>query len=103
MEPLITPALLASTGINIPDDEVADYLELINDQLLERIGEAVVETLDDDKLDTLEELQEKASDEELHTWMQANVPDLDAIIQEELDILLGDAAESSTTLNSPEA
>jgi hypothetical protein len=100
MEPLITPALLASTGINIPEDQVDEYLELMNDQLAERIGESIVESLDEETVEKLAEMQESASDEELNTWMQANIPQLSDIIQQEIEIILGDAAENSDAINS---
>jgi hypothetical protein len=100
MEPLITPALLASTGINIPEDQVDDYLEHMNDQLAERIGESIIESLDEETVEKLAEMQESATDEELNTWMQANIPQLSDIIQQEIEIILGDAAENSDAINS---
>lgn len=100
MEPLITPALLASTGIDIPEDQVEDYLELMNDQLAERIGESIIESLDEEMVEKLAEMQETATDEELNDWMQANIPQLSDIIQQEIEIILGDAAENSSTINS---
>ncbi len=102
MEPLITPALLASTGINVPDDQVEEYLELINDQLAERIGESVIESLDEATVEKLADMQETASDEELNNWMQANIPQLNDIIRQEIDIILGDAAENSHAFNGLE-
>lgn len=102
MEPLITPALLASTGINVPDDQVEEYLDLINDQLAERIGESVIESLDEATVEKLADMQETASDEELNNWMQANIPQLNDIIRQEIDIILGDAAENSHAFNGLE-
>ena len=93
METLITPLLLASTGINIPDEQVEPLLDYMNDILEERIGESVVNSLSDDKLEQLAELQGTGSDEEVQAWINQNVQDLPAIIQDEIDILLGEAAE----------
>jgi hypothetical protein len=100
MDALITPEMLAQTGIIIADDEVEAYLDLINDTLTERIGEAITESLSDEQLDELSTLEETASDEQLNDWLQKNVTNMDTIIQDEIDILLGDAAENSGAINS---
>jgi hypothetical protein len=100
MDPLITPEMLAQTGIIIADNEVEAYLDLMNDTLTERIGEAITESLTDEQLDTLSSLEETASDEQLNDWLRKNVTDMDTIIQDEIDIILGDAAENSGTINS---
>jgi hypothetical protein len=100
MNPLITPEMLAMTGIEIGDDEVEAYLIHLNDQLTERIGESVTNSLSEDQLKELSELQDTSTDEELNQWLQKNVKELDAIIQDEIDILLGDAAENSDEINS---
>lgn len=99
MEPLITPVMLASTGIRIADDEVDAFLEHLNDQLTERIGEAITESLDPAQLDELSKLEETATDEELGEWMSKNVTDLDDIIADEIEILLGDAVENRGAIN----
>ena len=100
MDALITPEMLAQTGIIVADDEVEAYLELLNDELTERIGEAITETLSDEQLNELSALEEAATDEQLNNWLKDNVADMDAIIQDEIDILLGDAVENSGTINS---
>ena len=103
MEPIITPLLLASTGIKIPEDEVDDYLDDLNEQLAERIGETVVTTLDPDQVDELAKLQETKSDEEINTWLRQQIPDLDDLIQQEVDILLGEVVDSADTVNQSPA
>lgn len=100
MNPIITPALLASTGIKIAEDQVEEYLDHLNEQLAERIGESVVGSLDENKVEELAKLQETESDENINAWLRQQIPDLDVIIQQEVDILLGDAADSSDTINS---
>lgn len=89
----ITPALLASTGIEVPENQINSLLDYMNDVLQERVSEAVVELLDDDELEELVLLQEKGSDQNIYAWIQAHVTDLDEVIQDEIDILLGEAAE----------
>lgn len=89
----ITPELLASTGIQVPDDQIDDLLDYMNDVLEERVGEAVVELLDDDELEELVVLQENGSDANIHAWIQTHITDLDQVIQDEIDILLGESSE----------
>lgn len=100
MEPLITPLLLASTGIDVPDEQVEPLIEYLNDVLEERIGEAIVDTLDDEKLEQLAELQQTASDENVQEWIKANVANLSDIIQDETDIVLGEASEHHAEFSS---
>lgn len=95
MAPLITPQLIVSAGIELAPDELDSYVDELNDMLMERIGEAVAETLADDELKELTRLQETADDESLNEWLNENVPELNEIIQDEIDILLGDIAEEN--------
>lgn len=93
MEPVITPTLLASTGIDIPDNQVVPLLDYLNEILEERVGEAIVDVLDIEQLEELAKLQETASDQQVHDWIDAHVDDLDKIIQDEVAIVLGEASE----------
>jgi len=101
-EPLITPEMLAETGIVIPEAQVEEYLTLLNDQLTDRVGQAILEVLTDEQIDELSDVQEKDDDEALNAWLEENVTELEDIIEDEIDILLGEAAESSGTINSLE-
>lgn len=100
MEPIITPELLASTGIDVPNEQVAPMLDYFNGILEERVGESVIEILDDQQLEVLSKLQETSSDEVAYNWIKANVKELDEIIKDEVDILLGDAVELSDAFSS---
>lgn len=100
MEPIITPLLLASTGIDVPDSQVTPLLDYMNEVLEERIGEAVVDSLDDTQLEHLANLQETATDEEVQSWINDTVPNLTDMIQEEVDIILGEAAMHQAEFSS---
>jgi hypothetical protein len=102
MDDLITPEMLAQTGIVIADGQVAEYLKLLNDQLTDRVGQAILDVLTDDQIDDLAEVQGSADDEALSAWLAENVKELDDIIQDEIDILLGEAAENSDKINEIE-
>jgi hypothetical protein len=97
---LISPTLLAAAGINISDDEIVAFVEQVNDELDERVGQEVTESLDDEHLAALVELQEKGTDEELAIWLEANVSELQQIIEDERDILLGEIAENAGKFTS---
>lgn len=90
---IITADHLASTGIEVPPEQLQPLLDYMNSVLEERVGEAVVELLDDDELEELVTVQESASDADIHAWIEAHVSDLEAVIKDEMDILLGEASE----------
>lgn len=97
---LITTTQLASTGIEVPDDQLQPLLDYMNNVLQERVGEAVVELLGDEELEELATLQETASDTEVHDWIQAHVSDLADVVQDEIDILLGEASEQQKAFSA---
>jgi hypothetical protein len=102
MEPIITPEMLASTGIKIKDEEVVAYLDHLNELLSERIGQTIAENLSDEEIDVLADLEKTASEEAMGEWLAKRIPDLDDLIQDEIDITLGEAAENSDTINKLE-
>lgn len=100
MEPYITPLLLAATGIDVPDEQVLPLLDYMNDLLEERIGEAVVESLDDANLEELVEIQTTATEDEVHDWIQSHVTNLSELIQDEVVIILGEATKHRADFSS---
>lgn len=101
-QPLITRELLDQFGISLEGRDEASFLQHLNDTLEERIGAEITESLDDEQLKTLLEMQEKGSDEEVGAWIEQNVPELQQITQDEIDILLGEVAENSDEINEAE-
>lgn len=97
--PLITKEVLEEAGIDLNDQDVASLLEHLNATLEERVGAEVTNSLSDEQLEALVELQENGSDEEVAAWMETNVPELQAIAQDEIDILIGELNEESDALN----
>jgi hypothetical protein len=100
VEPVITPLLLASTGIDVPDDQVAPLLDYMNELLEERVGEAVVDGLASEQIQDLITLQKNASEEQVTEWIQSHVNNLDDIIEDQVDLLLGEAAEHHADFSS---
>lgn len=98
-QPFITRELLDEFGISLDGQDETSFLQHLNDTLEERVGAEITESLDDDQLKTLLELQEKGSDEEVGAWIEQNVPELKDITQDEIDILLGEVAKNSNAIN----
>jgi hypothetical protein len=99
-EPLITRELLDEFGIELGNQDEASLLEHLNSTLEERVGTEITESLDEPQLKELVELQEKGTDEEIAVWLEKNVPDLQEITQDEIDILIGELAENSDAITT---
>lgn len=93
-EHLITREHLEAIGAAIEGD-VNALLTHLNDTLEERVGVAISELLEDDKLKELVELQDKGDDKAVGEWINDNVPNLQEIAEDERDILLGELAENA--------
>jgi len=98
-DPLITQQQLDDLGIDIGDQDITTLLAHLNDTLQERIGEQVTDSLDDDQLKELLAVQEKGNEEEVGAWIEAHVPELQEIVEDEHDILMGELADGADTIN----
>jgi hypothetical protein len=103
MDQYITQETLDAFGIAIGDQDETSLLGHLNDTLKERIGTEIAAMLDDAKLKELLDLQEAASDEQVGDWLAVNVPELAQIVQDEIDILMGELADSTDSINTAAA
>lgn len=94
---VITKAFIQELGLELDDATFASLAEHADTTLHERIINEVVEELTPEQAEELASLQE-ADDETLQQWLVNNVPDLQEIVADEVDILLGEIAEGSDTL-----
>ena len=85
---------LQSIDIELDDASYAAFTEHFDTTLSNRIIEEVVDSLDETQAAEFIKLK-SADSNQLWQWLQVNVPDLNEIIQDEIDILLGDLAENS--------
>jgi hypothetical protein len=99
MQDYITEDTLKKVGVNLDGQDVASLLAHLNETLEERVGAEITDALDDSKLQVLMDLQDKATDEEVGAWLQENVPEFEQIIQDEIDILLGELVENTDEIN----
>ncbi len=92
MQDYITRDDLLDLGVKEQDvDAIAAEL---NEKAEQLIGDEVIESLTDEDVQTLVDMQETATDEELGTWIAEHVPDYQEIIQDNADIVLGEFAET---------
>jgi hypothetical protein len=95
----ITETTLETFGIFLGSQDKTSLLDHLNKTLRERIGVEIAASLNDIKLKELVHLQQTASEAEISAWLNQNVPDLQQIIQDEIDILMGEMSNSSDTIN----
>jgi hypothetical protein len=85
-DPIITKEIVEALDLRLGDEDIAR----LNQQLNERVGTAVAETLDGDRLETLQTKIQADDAAALRQWLQDNIPDLDDIVRDQIDIFLGD-------------
>jgi hypothetical protein len=96
----ITEDVLKDFGISLEGEDKFSLLAHLNDSLEERIGVRIMESLSDEKLKTLLDLQEHATDDEVGKWIANEVPDLHDIADYEINNLLIELAKSREDINS---
>ena len=98
---IVTKAQLNSIGINLPEDQMQALIHHIEDTINSQIGEEIVESLDDDQLKELVQMQDNdASAEEIDAWIRARVPEYDEIIEDNVAIVLGELADNSDAIQA---
>ena len=90
----IDQTTLTDLGIEL-GDATDEFLTHIESQIEERVGAALVELLTDNQVKELLALTEAGDEDATQTWIAANVPDYKDVIQDEVDILLGEIAQSN--------
>lgn len=99
MDQLITKEHLDAVGITVAPDEEAALLDHLNETLEERVGLEVADSLNDDQLEALATLQEQDDPQAVRQWLTDNVPELQEMVNDERDILLGEIAENAAGIN----
>jgi hypothetical protein len=89
----ITQSTLVTLGIDLSGEDVDALLDDLNETLQERVGTELTQALNEDQLKELVDLQESANEAEIGAWLQKNIPDMQQIIQNEIDILIGEIVE----------
>lgn len=99
MQQYVTREMLADLGLSeITDEQLAE----LNTKIEEEIGVEIAESLEDDQLKELMEMENSASEEDLGKWIAEHVPDYKEIVQDNIDIAIGDFVEKNAGNNSAE-
>ena len=99
MDTYITKDALLALGINLDDQDIDSLLAHLNDTVEERIGAEITESLSDEQLQELIDLQENATDEEVGDWIAKHVPDYKEIVQDNIDIVIGELVDGADEVN----
>ena len=98
-EQYVTLATLKSFGIKVDDTTAASLLEHINQTVEERIGAEITESLTDEQLKELIALQENGNEDQIGEWIAQKVPNYAQIVQDNIDIVVGEVAEGTDGIN----
>ena len=96
---VINEEFLQSIGVHLSSEETALLSEHFETTLHERIFREVAESLDQNQAQELLTLLDR-DDPGVPAWLQANVSELREIVQDEIDILLGELVENKDKLAS---
>lgn len=95
MQSYITKQQLIDLGIELDDAEIESLLTHLNESVEERVGADIAASLSYDQLKELMKLQDTATDAEMGDWIASRVSDHEQIVQDTIDIVLGELAEGS--------
>lgn len=84
--------ILTALGINLTGDELEKFQQHFSDTLDERVGLAIFDQLSDEEATELLALQDSGDSSQISGWVRTHVPDYEAILQTEYDLLLGEIA-----------
>ncbi len=90
----ISTKILEELGIELPETEQEKLLDHLQTTLDNRVGEEVVSFLSTEQLDEYMQLQETANLASQHAWLLKALPDLDEIVEDEYNILIGELADN---------
>jgi hypothetical protein len=94
MNGYITSEELLELGVELTGDKLQKVVDELNDKIDELVGEEIVDSLTPDDVDTLAEMQDSATEQDLANWVIEHVPDYPEIIENNKDIVLGDFVET---------
>ncbi len=95
--PLLTRTILEDLGLALSDEDFASLAEHFETTLDERVINEIVMELEPEQAQQLA-LMQQSSDEEILQWLTTNVPDFADIVSDEVDILLGELADTSESM-----
>ena len=98
---IVTKAQLNSIGINLPEDQLQALIQHVEDTINSQIGEEIVESLDNEQLKELVQMQDNdVPAEEIDAWIRERIPEYDEIIEDNVAIVLGELANNSDAIQA---
>lgn len=97
MKQVITKQFIDSLGVSIDAEHHALLEQHFEETLDDRIIKELVHELTDDQLEELALLRQSSTDD-VQRWLAANVPDLEEIIEEEMQLLIAELIENKDSL-----
>jgi hypothetical protein len=94
---IINEQFLTSLGVKLSSEETALLSEHFETTLQRRIFDEIIEELDQPQAEMLSEMADR-NDPTITEWLNSNVPELSAIVQDEVDILLGELVANKDSL-----
>ena len=96
---MVTKEQLNSVGIDLPDDQMRALIQHVEGTVNERIGEEIVDSLDDAQLEELAAMQNgNVPAEQIDAWIRERVPEYDEIIEDNVTIVIGELVENSDAI-----
>lgn len=96
----VTAEELKELGITLNESDANLLIDHINNTVEERVGVEITDSLTDEQISELADLQETATDEQLGEWIASHVPDYVQIVQDNVDIVIGEIAQEHKAINS---
>lgn len=90
----IDDTTLSAYGIVLSDEDKQEFFAQLQSNLEEIVGLKIIEKLDDEQAKILMDINAGGDGEQVVAWLEQNVPDYQAIVQQELDTLLKEVAEA---------
>lgn len=94
----ITEQTLEDLDIKLSDEAKQQLLDHFNETLQTRVGAEITDSLEDGQLEQLLTLQQEGDQSKIAQWLRQNIPDLNEIVQDEIDILIGELVDNADTI-----
>ena len=91
---ILSQQFLQTIGVDLDEQAYQAFSEHFEETLGDRVIDEIIETLEEPQVQELVALREQ-DEEHLQTWLQANVPDLKEIVEDEVYILMDELVENA--------
>jgi succinate dehydrogenase flavin-adding protein (antitoxin of CptAB toxin-antitoxin module) len=97
MQNYITKDDILDFGITIDADALEGTVAELNEKVAELVGEEIITSLTPTEAEKLADMMDDMDDDEISEWIISKVPDYPEIIENNIDIVLGEFVESHET------